>query len=129
ALVAFFTFPAFYEQKFVHLEYSIRPPEFDYYSTFLFFPTPHSFRSKTIRALQTITLIQGVWVILGCGLILQKKSLNTVLHRHLVFAIATFLFCLFVMTGFSVWLWKLVPGLPQIQFSTRWLSIYSFVAA
>jgi hypothetical protein len=134
ALVAFFLLPAFYEQRFVHLEYSTLLPEFDFRNTFLFFPNPkltadNPFEAKTIAILQVITLLQGAWVFLSVGLLIRNKSLDLVLRRELSYSVGVILVCLFLMSRSSVWIWQLIPGLPQIQFSTRWLSICSLMAS
>jgi hypothetical protein len=134
ALVAFFLFPAFYERRFVHLEYSTLLPEFDFRNTFLFFPNPqltaeNPFQAKTIAMLQVITLFQGVWIFFSVGLLIRNKTLSVLLRRELSYSIFIILVCLFLMSRPSVWIWQLIPGLPQIQFSTRWLSIYSLMAS
>jgi hypothetical protein len=134
ALVAFFLLPAFYEQRFVHLEYSTLLPEFDFHNTFLFFPNPkltadNPFEAKTVAILQVITLLQGAWVFFSVGLLIRNKPLSLLLRRELSYSIGVILVCLFLMSRPSVWIWQLIPGLPQIQFSTRWLSIYSLIAS
>jgi len=133
ALSAFYLFPAFYERKFVRLEYSTSLPEFDFRNTFLFFPSSdlvrsNPFQAKTIRILQFVSVFQGLWIALSGGLAMLKR-LPLRLRRELSFQVATTALCLFLMTSLSTFIWEWVPGLSQIQFSTRWLSIYSFAAA
>jgi len=133
ALSAFYLFPAFYERKFVRLEYSISLPEFDFRNTFLFFPNAglirtNPFQAKTIQILQVISVLQGVWIVFGSGLTILKGSLLR-LRQEVGFQIVIALLCLFLMTSLSGFIWEWVPGLPQIQFSTRWLSIYSLAVA
>lgn len=130
ALAAFYLFPAFYEQRFVRLEYSTLLPEFDFHNTFLFFPNPalmstNPFQSKTIHLLQLITALQGIWMLLGLGLALRTNRPSFRLSQEMRFQFTVAVLCLFLMTSLSSSIWNWVPGLSQIQFSTRWLSIYS----
>lgn len=133
ALSAFYLFPALYERKFARLEYSTSLPEFDFRNTFLFFPNldlirANPFQAKTIHILQLISVLQGVWIVFGSGLTILKKPLLR-LRREVGFQTVIAVLCLFLMTSLSGLIWEWVPGLPQIQFSTRWLSIYSLAAA
>jgi hypothetical protein len=133
ALSAFYLFPAFYERKFVRLEYSTSLPEFDFHNTFLFFPSAdliraNPFQEKTIHILQLISVLQGIWFVSGGARTILSGSLSR-LRREVGFQVAVAALCLFLMTSLSSFLWEWVPGLAQIQFSTRWLSIYSFAAA
>ncbi len=133
ALSAFYLFPAFYERKFVRLEYSTSLPEFDFRNTFLFFPSSdlirsNPFQGKTIRMLQFVSLVQGMWIASSCGLAMLK-GLPLRLRREVSFQVVVAALCLFLMTSLSTFIWDWVPGLFQIQFSTRWLSIYSLAAA
>jgi 6-pyruvoyl-tetrahydropterin synthase-like protein len=134
ALAAFYLFPALYEQKFVRLEYSTMLPEFDFHNTFLFFPNSaltatNPFQSKTIHLLQLITLLQCIWMLLSMRLQSPKKSPCLRLHQETSFQFAVAIVCLFLMTSLSTPIWHWVPGLSRIQFSTRWLSIYSLAVA
>ena len=133
ALSAFYLFPAFYEQKFVRLEYSTLLPEFDFRNTFLFFPNSdlvraNPFQAKTIQILQFICVLQGIWILSGIGLTMLRKPVPR-LRQEVGFQTTIAALCLFLMTSLSSLVWQWVPGLPQIQFSTRWLSIYSLAGA
>ncbi len=134
ALAAFFLFPAYYERKFVHIDYITLLPEFDFRNTFLFFPNPEftpadSFQAKTIGLLQVISLLQATWAAAGLTLILSMRDLSFFLRREVWFATGVALSCLLLMSFLSTWIWDLIPGLAKIQFSTRWLSIYTWAAA
>jgi 6-pyruvoyl-tetrahydropterin synthase related domain len=133
ALAAFFLFPAYYERRFVHLEYSTLLPEFDFRNTLLFFPNQelmasNAFLSRTVFLLQGIALLQLAGLLLGAAL-LHSGEKRERLPRVLWFAFWTALFCLFLMSRASIPIWEWMPGLRQIQFSTRWLSIYTLMAA
>lgn len=133
ALSAFYLLPAFYEQKFVRLEYSTLLPEFDFRNTFLFFPNSdlvraNPFQAKTIQILQFICVLQGIWILSGIGLMMLRKPVPR-LRQEVGFQATIAALCLFLMTSLSSLVWQWVPGLPQIQFSTRWLSIYSLAGA
>jgi hypothetical protein len=133
-LSAFYLFPAFYERKFVRLEYSTLLPEFDFRNTFLFFPNlsvirANAFQSKTIYLLQVVTVLQGIWLLLGQRLNTPKNGGLLRAREEMKFQIAIAILCFFLMTSLSGWIWDWVPGLSQIQFSTRWLSIYSLAVA
>ena len=134
-LRAFYLVPAIYEQRFVHIEYSTLLPEFDYRNTFLFFPNPdliasNPFQAKTIGLLQSITLVQGLWILLSLVLkAMDRKEPGHLPLRELGFALGVAVGCIFLMSRWSIWVWEVVPGLPRVQFSTRWLSIYSLVSA
>ena len=133
ALAAFFLLPVLYERRFIHLEYSTMLPEFDFRNTFLFFPNPdltggNVFQAKTIGILQAITVLQVAWTVVSAGVTLHTKTLSQDLRKELFVLNLLSLFCLFLMSRPSVWIWRLIPGLPQIQFSTRWLSIYTLLA-
>jgi hypothetical protein len=133
ALSAFYLFPAFYERRFVRLEYSTLLPEFDFRNTFLFFPNSdlicaNPFQAKTIHMLQLICVVQGIWILSGVGLTMLRKPFLR-LRQEVGFQAAIAALCLFLMTSLSSLVWEWVPGLPQIQFSTRWLSIYSLAGA
>ncbi len=133
-LAAFYLLPAIYEQRFVHIEYSTLLPEFDYRNTFLFFPNrdliaANPFQAKTIGLLQSITLVQGLWILFSLGLrAMNRKEPGQVPLRELGFALGVAVGCIFLMSRWSIWIWEAVPGLPRVQFSTRWLSIYSLVS-
>jgi hypothetical protein len=133
ALSAFYLFPAIYERKFIRLEYSTSLPEFDFHNTFLFFPSAdlmraNPFQDKTIHILQVVSVLQAAWIVSGAVLTILRRSLLG-LRREAGFQVAIAAFCLFFMTSPSSFIWEWVPGLAQIQFSTRWLSIFSFSAA
>jgi hypothetical protein len=134
ALAAFFLLPACYEQRFVHIDYVTLRPEFNFRNTFLFFPAAdfirHApFQSRTTSLLQIITLFQAAWATTGLLLILRTgKAINTV-KREIGIAAGVGLSCLFLMSRPSAWVWDWVPRLPQIQFSTRWLSVFSWAVA
>jgi len=135
ALVGFYFLPAIYEQRFVHIEYSTLLPEFDFRNTLLFFPNPdliasNPFQAKTIGLLQFITLVQGLWILLSLVLrVIDRQEPGYLPLRELAFAMGVAVGCIFLMSSWSIWVWELVPGLPRVQFSTRWLSIYSLVSA
>jgi hypothetical protein len=133
ALAAFFLFPAFYERRLVHIEYSTLLPEFDFRNTFLFFPNSvltkeNAFQARTIFLLQCITLIQLAGLLVAKGVVRQSKNHGR-FDRLLWFAFWAALCCLLLMSRASLWIWEWVPGLPQIQFSTRWLSIYTLMTS
>src|SRR5206468_501427 len=86
------------------------------------------FQAKTIHILQLISVLQGVWIVFGSGLTILKRPLLR-LRREVEFQTVVAVLCLFLMTSLSGFIWEWIPGLPQIQFSTRWLSIYSLAAA
>ena len=134
ALAAFFLLPACYEQRFVHIDYVTLRPEFNFRNTFLFFPAADfirqaSFQSRTTSLLQIITLFQAAWATTGLLLILQKGNAINTVRREICMAAGVGLSCLFLMSRPSAWVWDWVPRLPQIQFSTRWLSVFSWAVA
>jgi len=134
ALAAFFLLPACYEQRFVHIDYITLRPEFNFRNTFLFFPAADfiqdaPFQSRTTALLQIITLFQTAWAVTGLLLIFRIGTVANIVKRELGFAAGVGLTCLFLMSRFSVWVWDWVPRLPQIQFSTRWLSVFSWAVA
>jgi len=134
ALAAFFLLPACYEQRFVHIDYITLRPEFNFRNTFLFFPAADfiqnaPFQSRTTALLQFITLLQTAWAATGLLLILRTGTVGSVVKGELGFAAGVGLSCLFLMSRLSVWVWDWVPRLPQIQFSTRWLSVFSWAVA
>jgi len=131
ALAAFFLLPACYEQRFVHIDYITLRPEFNFRNTFLFFPAPdfirHApFQSRTTVLLQIITLFQTAWAITGLLLIFWTGKVSSTVKRELGFVAGVGLSCLFLMSRPSAWVWDWVPRLTQIQFSTRWLSVFSW---
>ena len=131
---SFFLLPAICEQRLVHLEYSTLLPEFDFRNTFLLFPSEsliksNDFMGKTLRLLQGTTLLQGVWTAFGAILIFRTPFFNRRWRRKALFALVVCLVCLFLMSQLSQPIWLLVPLLPKIQFSTRWLSLYSLMSA
>lgn len=131
---AFFLLPAICEQRLVHLEYSTLLPEFDFRNTFLFFPSDsliknNDFMEKTLRLLQGTTLLQGVWTAFGAILIFRTPFLDGRWRREATFGLVVCLVCLFLMSQLSHPVWLLLPLLPKIQFSTRWLSLYSLMSA
>ena len=134
-LAAFYLLPAIYEQRFVHIEYSTLLPEFDYRNTFLFFPdgdliASNPFQAKTIGLLQSITLVQGLWIFFSLVLkAMHRREPGHLPWRELGFALGVAVGCIFLMSRWSIWVWEAIPGLPRVQFSTRWLSIYSLVSA
>ncbi len=135
ALVAFYLLPAIYQQRFVHIEYSTLLPEFDFRNTFLFFPNPdliasNPFQAKTIGLLQFITLVQALWILVSLVLrAIGRQEPGYLPLRELAFALGVAIGCIFLMSRWSIWVWEVVPGLSRVQFSTRWLSIYSLVSA
>jgi hypothetical protein len=134
ALVAFFLLPAYYEQRFVHIDYITLRPEFNFRNTFLFFPVADfmrdaPFQSRTNALLQSVTLLQTLWAITGLFLIFRVGTIADSIKREVGFAAGVGLSCLFLMSRVSVWVWDWVPRLPQIQFSTRWLSVFSLAVA
>jgi len=134
ALTAFFLCPALYERKFIHLEYSTMLPEFDFRNTFLFFPNAdltwaNPFQAKTLGILQAITILQVAWTLMSLAIVFRNKILYQLLRKELSVSILLSLFCLFLMSRPSTFIWRLIPGLPQIQFSTRWLSICTLLGA
>jgi hypothetical protein len=133
-LAAFFLLPACYEQSFVHVEYITLRPEFNFRNTFLFFPAGDfiqnaPFQSRTTTLLQFITLLQTLWAVTGLLLLQRMGTLASPVKRELVFAAGVGLSCLFLMSRLSIWVWDWVPRLPQIQFSTRWLSVFTWAVA
>lgn len=134
AMVAFFLVPAYYEQRFVHIDYITLRPEFNFRNTFLFFPDADflrnaPFQSRTTVLLQFIALLQTAWAITGLLLILRTATIAETVKKEVVFAAGVVASCLFLMTRLSTWVWDWVPRLPQIQFSTRWLSVFSLAVA
>jgi len=133
ALSAFFLLPAAYERRFVHIEYSTFLPEFDFRNTFLFFPNPklvteNLFQARTIQLLQWITLLQAAGLAVGAAMS-WRAGLERSMLRVLQFALGVSLLCFFLMSRASTPLWQIIPGFPQLQFSTRWLSIYTLMSA
>jgi 6-pyruvoyl-tetrahydropterin synthase-like protein len=134
ALAAFFLLPACYEQRFVHIDYVTLRPEFNFRNTFLFFPAADfirqaPFQSRTTSLLQIITVFQAVWAITGLLLILRTGNAIDTVKREIAIAAGIGLSCLFLMSCLSAWVWDWVPRLSQIQFSTRWLSVFSWAVA
>ena len=134
ALAAFFLLPACYEQRFVHIDYVTLRPEFNFRNTFLFFPDPEfirqaPFQSRTTVLLQIVTMFQVSWAVSGLLLILGTGAMGNAVKRELGFAAGVGASCLFLMSRASAWVWDLVPRLPEIQFSTRWLSVFSWCVA
>jgi hypothetical protein len=132
-LAAFFLLPVLVERQFVHLEYSTLFSDFNFRNTFLFFPNPeqmaaNSFQARTVALLQVVAGFQLAWILVSLGLIIRLKSLSVFVRREMMFSAGVVTFCLFLMSRPSAWLWDRVPGLAQIQFSTRWLSILTFSA-
>ena len=60
---------------------------------------------------------------------MHRKEPGYLPLRELGFALGVAVGCIFLMSRWSIWVWEVVPGLPRVQFSTRWLSIYSLVSA
>jgi len=134
ALAAFFLLPACYEQRFVHIDYITLRPEFNFRNTFLFFPEADfireaPFQSRTTGLLQVVTVFQTVWAAVGLFLLFWVGVVNSIVRHELRFAAGVGLGCLFLMSRLSAWVWDWVPRLPQIQFSTRWLSVFSWAVA
>jgi len=134
ALAAFYLLPAIYEQRFVHIEYSTLLPEFDFRKTLLFFPDPvlmaaNRFQANTICLEQLMVLLQGAWGAVSAALLFTVPDRKSSLRRLVMFALMVCAFCVFLMSRASVWVWQMVPGLASIQFSTRWLSIFSLGVA
>jgi 6-pyruvoyl-tetrahydropterin synthase related domain len=134
ALAAFFLLPACYEQRFVHIDNITLRPEFNFRNTFLFFPEADfirnaPFQSRTSVLLQSVAVLQMAWAATGLILILWTGTVTDTIKRELGFAAGVGVSCLFLMSRVSVWVWDWVPGLPQIQFSTRWLSVFSWAVA
>jgi 6-pyruvoyl-tetrahydropterin synthase related domain len=133
ALSAFFLLPAVYERRFVHIEYSTLLPEFDFRNTFLFFPNPklmteNLFQARTIQLLQWVALLQATGLAVG-AVMSWRAGFGLSMVRVLRFALGAALLCFFLMSRASSPLWQIIPGLAQIQFSTRWLSIYTLMSA
>ncbi len=133
-LAAFFLGPAWYERQFVHLEYSTLLPEFNFRNTFLFFPNPdltsaNPFQARTLWLLLWIALLQTAMALLSIWVAWKSREYEREARRELILCAGIVAVCLFLMSKPSVWLWDAVPGLPQVQFSTRWLSILTLAAA
>ncbi|MCI0626313.1 MAG: YfhO family protein [Acidobacteria bacterium] len=134
ALAALYLLPAVYEQRFVHIEYSTMLSEFDFRNTLLFFPDPvlmgaNPFQARTIWLEQAVVLLQGAWGATGAALFFVLADRRGELRRHVMFAALLCAGCVFLMSRASIWLWELVPGLAKIQFSTRWLSVFTLGSA
>ena len=133
ALAAFYLLPAYYERRFVHLEYSTLLPEFNFRNTFLFFPSVALLANNAFQA-RTIVLLRWITILQLCGLLVSAILVGSSppeprLRRLAWFAIVVAMGCLFMMSNASVWVWNWIPALPQIQFSTRWLSTYTMMGA
>jgi hypothetical protein len=134
ALSAFYLLPAIYEQRFVHIEYGTLLPEFDFRNTLPFFPDPalmaaNRFQARTIWLEQVTVLLQGAWAALSAALFFALSDRKSRLRRQVMFALMLCALCVFFMSRASVPVWQVVPGLAKIQFSTRWLSIFSLGVA
>jgi len=133
ALAAFYLLPAYYERRFVHLEYSTLLPEFNFRNTFLFFPNPtllasNAFQARTIALLRWVTILQLFGLLVSAIAVGCSASVAR-LRRLAWFALVVAISCLFMMSSASAWAWDWIPAMPQIQFSTRWLSTYTMAGA
>ena len=133
-VAAYFLWPAIIERPLVHLEYSTLLPEFNFRNTFLFFPDPilmsaDSFLARTIPLLRWIALLQVSLVLVSLAIILKIHEKRSRARKAVIWAGGTALGCLFLMSRPSAWIWDLLPGLPQVQFSTRWMSILTLASA
>jgi hypothetical protein len=116
------------------LEYNTLLPEFNFRNTFLFFPNPtlmaaNHFQARTLQLLRWITLLQTAIVLWSLTMVLKNKREADESRREVYFWVGIVVACLFLMSSLSAWFWETVPGLPQIQFSTRWLSFLTLASS
>jgi hypothetical protein len=133
-LSAFFLVPVLVERQYVHLEYNTLLPEFKFQNTFLFFPNAalmaaNHFQARTLQLLRWITLLQTAMVLGSLMMVVRNRSAIKATRKEVCFWVGVVVGCLFLMSSLSAWLWGLVPGLPQIQFSTRWLSFLTLASS
>lgn len=122
ALSSFFIVPALLEKYMVHLD----PPVvnyLDHFPTFkqlLYSPWGYWYSEKGPKDGQSLQAGFAIWMALGLsilGLFKNKKS------KLPLFLIIIFGVTIFLMLESSIFIWKLIPILPQIQFPWRLLAV------
>ncbi len=122
-LTSFYLIPLVYERKFVHIDYIVNSGVGDYRKNFLFA------WDKLQAGLGGFYLPLQVGVVLELALFIivaraiQKGGQARQKGGGETFFVFLFLFAFFLTLPLSVFVWRVLPGLPTIQFPWRWVQL------
>ena len=128
-LSAYYLVPMLYEQRFVHIDQIQKLV--DFHNTFVFFPNAvvhehYRFFLNIILLLQWVTAFQLLLTASSFWKVWGDKGTKPILFP---FFAGLAVVCSILTTELTLWVWKTVPGLAQIQFPMRWLAFMTLGAA
>lgn len=122
-LAAIYFIPMVFERGFVHIEWLTELSILDYRNNFLFMG--QGSKDTFYTNLEQIVALQVSLALISLLLIYHhgREYEDTSRTLQLVFFFFVFAFSIFVSTPYSMPIWRIVPGLPTIQFPWRWLML------
>lgn len=124
-LSSFFFLPVLFERAYVHISYLSTREEYQYWKH-LVFTGPAHVRGKyfdTIYGGLYASLLLEAGLLLAIVLIVRFRQRSRP-DRETYFFLASVLFCLFMMSFLSGYLWENITVLKVIVFPSRFLAVY-----
>ncbi len=124
-LASFFFLPVLLERAHVHLGLLASTPAYSYLANFVLNLTGnHTFESTAqLRNLLMVSLLAETGIALAI-VYLSWRMTGLAFGRDVIFLSSSIFVCLFMMSSLSAPLWKNLPGLPTVAFSSRFVPIY-----